>query len=122
MSDKLPRWDGEVRPTTITILVWLGILFNLIYLIAGFFITPESRIALANDGVYFGPIAMLDSLLTIIAYIGIYRLKLWGLTLFIIVTVAYNAYDFLLRNSSLTNMVLDAALLIIVLCFVHKMR
>lgn len=117
----LPNYNGDVRPLAISFICIIGFIFNVAWAIALIRLPVSDESSLTSLGYMVGPIAITQTILSIIAYIAIFRMKLWGLILYIIINVAFYVYGALYAQASLLSMIAHGVIAIIFLFYCTKM-
>lgn len=118
---KLPNFFGETRPLAISFICTLGVVFNIAWFIALLQIPAHEKTALIAMGYMTGPIAILQTFLSIIAYIGVWRMKWWGFILFLVINIAFYAYGIIFAQASLISIILHAIIALFFFIYCTKM-
>jgi len=116
----LPDYTGDYRPTLITMLCVIGIMFNIVTILI-ILILPESQLALlAEGGAHFTLIHILDSVLAICAYLGLWQMRLWAALLYFLTVAGMLFYHFVMQHTVLFWSIAPSLIALLIVLFYTK--
>ena len=117
----LPDYAGEYRPTLISIICIVGIIFNILAIVITLTISNKQLAVFASSGINFNFIHLIDSVIAIIAYIGLWKMQLWAALLYFLSVIAMIAYHFVTHDFLFWALIPSVVALLIVLYNVKNM-
>ena len=122
MGKRLFLTYREKRPVLITLICIVGVIFNLMSVFGLLFLKELTEELAGAFGTHFVMIALITSISTIIAYIGLWRMRMWGIMLYGVSAIVFSAATINSANPQWTSYALSMIVLIICLLNLRKMK
>jgi hypothetical protein len=120
MARKYFTTYDDPRPALITVVCLIGFAITFAELLAIFFASSQSFELVLTYGKSFPIVTVIVDIVTLIAYVGIWRMRMWGVLLFGITAVAVAIYGFTIGVEYWWNYA--PALIILLICVLHLKR
>jgi hypothetical protein len=110
----------EPRPVLVTLICFIGIALVLAEILSVIFSRSHSFALIIAYGRSYPIATIIIDLLTLIAYIGIWKMRLWGVLLFGITSVILAVYGFTINVEYWWSYL--PAIIILIICIFHLKR